>query len=62
MIRFRALLIAAGYADENDCDALPTAPALQMAVGRLLESGEDLCSQPTMCQLENLPASMASCA
>jgi hypothetical protein len=55
MIRFRALLIAAGYADANDCDALRTDPAFKMAVGRLPESGEDLCSQPTMCRLENLP-------
>ena len=55
MIRFRALLIAAGYPDANDCDALRTDPAFKMAVGRLPESGADLCSQPTMCRLENLP-------
>src|SRR3954453_14138378 len=59
MIRFRALLIAAGYADANDCDALRTDPAFKMAVGRLPESGEDLCSQPTMCRLENLPGPIA---
>src|SRR5262245_17157847 len=59
MICFRALLIAAGYADANDCDVLRTDPAFKMAVGRLPESGEDLCSQPTMCRLENLPGSMA---
>lgn len=34
MIRFRALLIAAGYADANDCDALRDDPAFKMAVGR----------------------------
>jgi DDE family transposase len=55
MIRFRALLIAAGYSDANDCDALRADPAFKMAVGRLPESGADLCSQPTMCRLENLP-------
>ena len=55
MIRFRALLIAAGYADANDCDALRADPAFKMAVGHLPESGADLCSQPTMCRLENLP-------
>jgi hypothetical protein len=55
MIRFRALLIAAGYADANDCDALRADPAFKLAVGRLPESGADLCSQPTMCRLENLP-------
>jgi hypothetical protein len=59
MIRFRALLIAAGYADANDCDALRADPASKIAVGRLPESGEDLCSQPTMCRLENLPGPTA---
>jgi hypothetical protein len=55
MIRYRALLIAAGYPDGNDCDALRTDPAFKMAVGRLPESSPDLCSQPTMSRLENLP-------
>ncbi len=59
MIRFRALLIAAGYEDANDCDALRADPAFKMAVGRLPESGADLCSQPTMCRLENLPGAIA---
>ena len=55
MIRFRALLIAAGYPDGNDCDALRWDPAFKMACGRLPDSGGDLCSQPTMSRLENLP-------
>ena len=59
MIRFRALLIAAGYEDANDCDALRADPAFKMAVGRLPESGANLCSQPTMCRLENLPGPIA---
>jgi hypothetical protein len=59
MIRFRALLIAAGYEDANDCDALRADPAFKMAVGRLPESEADLCSQPTMCRLENLPGPIA---
>jgi Transposase DDE domain group 1 len=59
MIRFRVLLIAAGYPDANDCDHLRTDPAFKMAVGRLPESGPDLCSQPTMCRLENLPTATA---
>src|SRR5471030_2720413 len=42
MIRFRALAIAAGYADANDCDALRKDPAFKMAVGRLPETGVDL--------------------
>jgi hypothetical protein len=59
MIRFRALLIAAGYEDANDCDALRADPVFKMAVGRLPERGADLCSQPTMCRLENLPGPIA---
>lgn len=59
MIRFRALLIAAGYADANDCDTLRSDPAFKMAVGRLPESGAALCSQPTMTRLENLPGAVA---
>src|SRR3954451_12033504 len=55
MIRFRVLLIAAGYQDANDCDTLRSDPAFKMAVGRLPGSGRALCSQPTMCRLENLP-------
>ena len=59
MIRFRALLIAAGYPDGNDCDALKADPAFKMAVARLPESGADLCSQPTISRLENLPGATA---
>jgi hypothetical protein len=59
MIRFRALLIAAGYEDANDCDALRHDPAFKMAVGRLPETGAELCSQPTMCRFENLPTATA---
>jgi hypothetical protein len=55
MIRFRVLLIAAGYPDANDCDSLRSDPAFKMALGRAPETGPDLCSQPTMCRLENLP-------
>ena len=59
MIRYRALLIAAGYPDGNDCDALRADPAFKMAVGRLPESDADLCSQPTISRLENLPGATA---
>jgi hypothetical protein len=59
MIRFRALAIAAGYPDANDCDTLRKDPAFKMAVGRLPETGADLCSQPTMTRLENLPGRVA---
>jgi Transposase DDE domain group 1 len=59
MIRFPMLLIAAGYPDANDCDALRADPAFKMALGRPPESGADLCSQPTMSRLENLPGPTA---
>jgi len=59
MIRFRALLVAAGYPDGNDCDVLRTDPAFKLAVGRLPETGADLCSQPTISRLENLPSATA---
>src|SRR5688572_28558876 len=42
MIRFRTLLVAAGYPDANDCDALRADPAFKMALGRAPESGRDL--------------------
>ena len=56
MIRYRALLIAAGYPDGNDCDAFKSDPVFKMAVGRRPESGDDRCSQPTISRLENRPA------
>jgi len=59
MIRFRVLLIAADYPDANDCDALRADPAFKLALGRPPESGADLCSQPTMSRLENLPGATA---
>jgi hypothetical protein len=59
MIRFRAPLIAAGDPDGNDCDFLRADPAFKLAVGRLPETGAELCSQPTMSRLENLPSATA---
>jgi hypothetical protein len=59
MIRFRALLVAAGYPDGNDCNFLRADPAFKLAVGRLPETGVELCSQPTMSRLENLPSATA---
>ena len=59
MIRFRALMIAGGYPDANDSETLRADPAFKMAVGRLPESGADLCSRPTISRLENLPGRTA---
>jgi len=56
MLRLRMLAIAAGYEDANDCAKLRYDPVFKMAVGRLPESGDALCSQPTMSRLENAPS------
>jgi len=56
MLRLRMFAIAAGYEDANDCNKLRDDPAFKMAVGRAPESGEALCSQPTMSRLENAPS------
>jgi hypothetical protein len=55
MLRARMLAIACGYEDANDLTALRRDPALKLACGRLPDSGGDLCSQPTMSRLENMP-------
>jgi hypothetical protein len=60
MIRYRALPIAAGYPDGNDCDVLKSDAAFKMVVGRLPERDRaDRCSQPTISQLENRPGPVA---
>ena len=54
IIRFRLLMIAAGYEDGNDADRLRTDPMFRLAMARL-EGETALCSQPTISRLENLP-------
>jgi hypothetical protein len=54
IIRFRLLMIAAGYEDGNDADALRADPLFKIALERL-PSERDLCSQSTISRLENLP-------
>jgi hypothetical protein len=61
IIRFRLLMIAAGYEDGNDADTLRTdpvpgtkCPGIKLALERL-PSARDLCSQSTISRLENLP-------
>jgi hypothetical protein len=56
MLRLRLFAIAAGYEDADDCDTLRHDPVFKLAVGRLPESGQPLCSQPTMSRLENAPS------
>lgn len=55
MVTARMAMIAAGYEDCDDIDALRTDPALKIACGRAPESGADLMSQPTLSRLENTP-------
>ena len=52
IIRFRMLMIAAGYEDGNDADALRRDPMFKLALDRL-PSDEELCSQSTISRLEN---------
>jgi hypothetical protein len=54
IIRFRLLMIAAGYEDGNDAAGLRRDPLFKMALERA-PSGRALCSQPTISRLENLP-------
>jgi Transposase DDE domain group 1 len=55
ILRARVLAIACGYEDANDLDRLRGDPAFKLACGRLPDSGEDLCSQPTVSRWENAP-------
>jgi Transposase DDE domain group 1 len=56
MLRLRMFAIASGYEDADDCDWLRHDPIFKMAVGHAPESGDPLCSQPTMSRLENAPS------
>jgi len=56
MLRLRMFAIASGHEDADDCDWLRHDPIFKMAVGHAPESGDPLCSQPTMCRLENAPS------
>jgi len=54
IIRFRLLMIAAGYEDGNDASSLRSDPMFKMALD-LAPSDRELCSQSTISRLENLP-------
>ena len=55
ILRTRILAIACGYEDADDLDHLRKDPAFKLACGRLPDTGDDLCSQPTMSRWENAP-------
>ena len=54
IIRFRIMMIAAGYEDGNDADDLRHDPSFKLALERDPETGAALCSQPTISRMENL--------
>jgi Transposase DDE domain group 1 len=54
IIRFRLLMISAGYEDGNDASNLRGDPMFKMALD-LSPSDRELCSQSTISRLENLP-------
>lgn len=58
IIRFRLMMIAAGYEDGNDASSLRGDPMFKMALD-LTPSDRELCSQPTISRLENLPDTRA---
>jgi hypothetical protein len=58
IIRFRLLMIGAGYEDGNDASSLRSDPMFKMALD-LSPSDRELCSQSTISRLENLPNARA---
>jgi len=54
IIRFRLLMIGAGYEDGIDANSLRSDPMFKMALD-LTPSDRELCSQSTISRLENLP-------
>ena len=58
IIRFRLLMIGAGYEDGNDASSLRSDPLFKMALD-LSPSDRELCSQSTISRLENLPDARA---
>ncbi len=55
ILRARIFAIACGYEDADDLDRLRGDPAFKLACGRLPDTGQDLCSQPTVSRWENAP-------
>jgi hypothetical protein len=56
ILRARILAIACGYEDADDLDRLRSDPAFKLACGRLPDTGDDLCLQPTVSRCENAPS------
>src|SRR3977135_4552300 len=58
IIRFRLLMIAAGYEDGNDANGLRVDPIFKMAL-YLSAADRELCSQATISRFENPPDARA---
>jgi len=58
ILRFRLLMIASGYEDGNDANALRVDPIFKMSQG-LAPSERELASQSTISRVENLPDARA---
>ena len=56
ILRARMLAIACGYEDGDDLDHLRRDAGFKLACGRLPDTGNDLCSQPTVSRWENAPS------
>lgn len=55
IIRFRVMMIAAGYEDGNDAADLRHDPSFKIALERHPQTGAALCSQPAISRMENQP-------
>ncbi|WP_188945702.1 IS1380 family transposase, partial [Polymorphobacter multimanifer] len=58
IFKARVLAIACGYEDADDLDSLRHDPAFRLALGKLVEAGPGLASQPTMSRWENAPTTL----
>jgi Transposase DDE domain group 1 len=56
ILRARIFAIACGYEDADDLDRLRFDPAFKLACGWLPDTGQNLCSQPTVSRWENAPS------
>jgi hypothetical protein len=56
ILRARMLAIACGNEYADDLDHLRSDPGFKLACGRLPDTEDDLCSQPTMSRWENAPS------
>ena len=54
IMRFRTLMIVAGYEDGNNANKLRHYPCFRLALERAPETGTALYSQPTISRMENL--------